>query len=250
MRRSSENIWIGRLLLAVPLIAVIIGILKISGLLVWDSIGDFVVMGIIIGLSAILFVKRSELFVIRLVLSLFAIGWLGFEETTFGSTKVEEVSSNYLIPSEGSLAPPLIIQPIQNPAVKAEVYDFSQNNWTMVNFWASWCNPCIKEMPVIDSFYQRNKLNGLEIIGVTQITPNAGGANKKNQTLEREWSILQLLDISYPIFLDPSGDGVSAYGAEVLPLSFIIDGSGNILKVGEGTSGTMTLLKWLDEQIE
>lgn len=250
MRRSSENIWIGRLLLAVPLIAVIIGILKISGLLVWDSIGDFVVMGIIIGLSAILFVKRSELFVIRLVLSLFAIGWLGFEETTFGSTKVEEVSSNYLIPSEGSLAPPLIIQPIQNPAVKAEVYDFSQNNWTMVNFWASWCNPCIQEMPVIDSFYQRNKLNGLEIIGVTQITPNAGGANKKNQTLEREWSILQLLDISYPIFLDPSGDGVSAYGAEVLPLSFIIDGSGNILKVGEGTSGTMTLLKWLDEQIE
>lgn len=250
MRRSSENIWIGRLLLAVPLIAVIIGILKISGLLVWDSIGDFIVMGIIIGLSAILFVKRSELFVIRLVLSLFAIGWLGFEETTFGSTKVEEVSSNYLIPSEGSLAPPLIIQPIQNPAVKAEVYDFSQNNWTMVNFWASWCNPCIQEMPVIDSFYQRNKLNGLEIIGVTQITPNAGGANKKNQTLEREWSILQLLDISYPIFLDPSGDGVSAYGAEVLPLSFIIDGSGNILKVGEGTSGTMTLLKWLDEQIE
>lgn len=250
MRRSSENIWIGRLLLAVPLIAVIIGILKISGLLVWDSIGDFVVMGIIIGLSAILFVNRSELFVIRLVLSLFAIGWLGFEETTFGSTKVEEVSSNYLIPSEGSLAPPLIIQPIQNPAVKAEVYDFSQNNWTMVNFWASWCNPCIQEMPVIDSFYQRNKLNGLEIIGVTQITPNAGGANKKNQTLEREWSILQLLDISYPIFLDPSGDGVSAYGAEVLPLSFIIDGSGNILKVGEGTSGTMTLLKWLDEQIE
>lgn len=250
MRRSSENIWIGRLLLAVPLIAVIIGILKISGLLVWDSIGDFIVMGIIIGLSAILFVKRSELFVIRLVLSLFAIGWLGFEETTFGSTKVEEVSNNYLIPSEGSLAPPLIIQPIQNPAVKAEVYDFSQNNWTMVNFWASWCNPCIQEMPVIDSFYQRNKLNGLEIIGVTQITPNAGGANKKNQTLEREWSILQLLDISYPIFLDPSGDGVSAYGAEVLPLSFIIDGSGNILKVGEGTSGTMTLLKWLDEQIE
>lgn len=250
MRRSSENIWIGRLLLAVPLIAVIIGILKISGLLVWDSIGDFVVMGIIIGLSAILFVNRSELFVIRLVLSLFAIGWLGFEETTFGSTKVEEVSSNYLIPSEGSLAPPLIIQPIQNPAVKAEVYDFSQNNWTMVNFWASWCNPCIQEMPVIDSFYQRYKLNGLEIIGVTQITPNAGGANKKNQTLEREWSILQLLDISYPIFLDPSGDGVSAYGAEVLPLSFIIDGSGNILKVGEGTSGTMTLLKWLDEQIE
>jgi thiol-disulfide isomerase/thioredoxin len=250
VRRSSENIWIGRLLLAVPLIAVIIGILKISGLLVWDSIGDFIVMGIIIGLSAILFVNRSELFVIRLVLSLFAIGWLGFEETTFGSTKVEEVSSNYVIPSEGSLAPPLIIQPIQNPAVKAEVYDFSQNNWTMVNFWASWCNPCIQEMPVIDSFYQRNKLNGLEIIGVTQITPNAGGANKKNQTLEREWSILQLLDISYPIFLDPSGDGVSAYGAEVLPLSFIIDGSGNILKVGEGTSGTMTLLKWLDEQIE
>lgn len=224
--------------------------LKIVGLLFWDPIGDFLVMAMIIALSGILFIRRSELFITRLMLSLIAIGWLGFEETTFGNRSIEKDNSTFLIPSEGTLAPDLNIQPIHNPASSPAVYDFSQNNWTMVNFWASWCNPCIQEMPVIDSFYQRNKLNGLEIIGVTQITPNAGGANKKNQTLEREWSILQLLDISYPIFLDPSGDGVSAYGAEVLPLSFIIDGSGNILKVGEGTSGTMTLLKWLDEQIE
>lgn len=224
--------------------------LKIVGLLFWDPVGDFLVMAMIIALSGILFIRRSELFITRLILSIIAIGWLGFEETTFGNRSIEKDNSTFLIPSEGTLAPDLNIQPIHNPASRPAVYDFSQNKWTMINFWASWCNPCIQEMPVIDSFYRQNKLNGIEIIGITQISPNAGGANKKQQTLEREWSILDLLNINYPIFLDASGDGVIAYGAEVLPLSFIVDQKGKILKVGEGTKGTMALLDWLDEQIE
>lgn len=224
--------------------------LKKIGLIHWLPLGDFLVMGIIIALSGILFIRRSELFITRLILSLLAISWLGFEEMTFGSITKEKASKNYLIPTEGSQAPMLSIQPIKNPNAKAEAYDFSQNKWTMINFWASWCNPCIQEMPVIDSFYRQNILNGIEIIGITQISPNAGGANKKQQTLEREWSILELLNISYPIFLDSSGDGVNTYGAEVLPISFIIDYKGKILKVGEGTKGTMALLEWLDEQIE
>jgi thiol-disulfide isomerase/thioredoxin len=224
--------------------------LKIVGLLFWDPVGDFLVMAMIIALSGILFIRRSELFITRLMLSLIAIGWLGFEETTFGNRSIEKDKNTFLIPSEGTLAPDLNIQPIHNPVSRPAVYDFSKNKWTMINFWASWCNPCIQEMPVIDSFYRQNKLNGIEIIGITQISPNAGGANKKQQTLEREWSILDLLNINYPIFLDSSGDGVIAYGAEVLPLSFIVDQKGKILKVGEGTKGTMALLDWLDEQIE
>ncbi len=250
MRRLGENTFIGGVLVAMPLIVVTIVTLKIGGLFFWEPLGDFLVMGIIIALSGILFIRRSELFIIRLMLSLVAIGWLGFEEMTFGSVTKEKVNNNYLIPTEGSQAPMLSIQPIKNPNAQTEAYDFSQNKWTMINFWASWCNPCIQEMPVIDSFYRKNKLNGIEIIGITQILPNAGGANKKQQTLEREWNILELLNISYPIFLDSSGDGVNAYGAEVLPISFIIDHKGKILKVGEGTKGTMALLEWLDEQIE
>lgn len=249
--RLRGNTWIDGLLVAIPLAAVITGSLKMMGQLSWNPIGDFFVIGMIIGFSGILFIRRSKLFKIRLVLSLLAIGWLGFEETTFGSyPEKEESNINYIIPAEGSQAPELKIQPIKNPSNHEESYDFSQNQWTMVNFWASWCNPCIQEMPIIDSFYRKNRLKEIDIIGVTQITPNAGGANKRMQSLEREWSILQLLDISYPIFLDPGGEGVSAYGAEVLPISFIVDRNGNILKVGEGTDGTMALLRWLDEQIE
>lgn len=249
--KKSNNIWMDGLLIGAPLIVVVVGSLKMLGHFSWYPLGDFLVMGIIIGLSGILFIRRGQFFNLRLGLSLFAIGWLGFKEMNFGNQpNKEETNYNYLVPAEGSPAPILKIQPIKNPSAVAERYDFSQNKWTMVNFWASWCNPCIQEMPIIDSFYQKNRNKEIEIIGVTQITPNAGGANKMNQTLEREWSILQLLNISYPIFLDQSGDGVSAYGAEVLPISFIVDHTGDILKVGRGTSGTMALLEWLDEQLE
>lgn len=249
--KLSRNTWMNGLLVGIPLAVVVLGSSKMMGQLSWNSVGDFQVIGIIIALSCILLIRRAQLFNIRLGLSLLAIGWLGFEEMNFGTpSNKDKTNSSYLIPVEGSPAPILNIQPIKNLSADPEPYDFSQNKWTMVNFWASWCNPCIQEMPIIDSFYQKNRNKEIEIIGVTQITPNAGGANKMNQTLEREWSILQLLNISYPIFLDQSGDGVSAYGAEVLPITFVINRTGNIEKVGRGTSGTMALLDWLDEQIE
>ncbi len=37
---------------------------------------------------------------------------------------------------------------------------------TVINFWATWCPPCVAELPLLDRFYQENKANGWQVVGI------------------------------------------------------------------------------------
>ena len=43
----------------------------------------------------------------------------------------------------------------------------------LVNFWATWCPPCIEELPLLDAFYQQNKANGWNVLGLAVDQPSA-----------------------------------------------------------------------------
>lgn len=43
----------------------------------------------------------------------------------------------------------------------------------LVNFWATWCPPCIEELPLLDKFYQQNAANGWQVIGLAIDQPSA-----------------------------------------------------------------------------
>ena len=89
----------------------------------------------------------------------------------------------------------------------------------LVNFWATWCGPCRKEMPDFVEVYKQQKANGLEIIGVS---------------LDEEgWDVvrpfLKQYKINFPVVI---GDGklANAYGGiQFLPTSFLIDRNGFIV---------------------
>ena len=42
----------------------------------------------------------------------------------------------------------------------------------LVNFWATWCPPCIEEMPLLDAFYQQNSANGWQVVGLAIDQPS------------------------------------------------------------------------------
>ncbi len=94
----------------------------------------------------------------------------------------------------------------------------------VLNFWATWCGPCRRELPLLDQTAREVAQDGVKIIAV-----NMG---------ESEEEILLFLDdfnVSFPIALDADGSIARLYAVPALPMTFFIDSSGVIQyrRVGE-----------------
>ncbi|HTW86866.1 MAG TPA: TlpA disulfide reductase family protein [Candidatus Binataceae bacterium] len=77
-----------------------------------------------------------------------------------------------LLPATGALAAPDVGQPA--PALVAQELNGQTFNLAaqrgkvvIVNFWATWCSPCRKEMPALNAFYRKYHSQGLEMIGMS-----------------------------------------------------------------------------------
>ncbi len=93
----------------------------------------------------------------------------------------------------------------------------------IVDFWASWCDPCREEMPVLERMYQRYKDQGLVVVGVS-VDRNARNAR----------GFLRRTPVSFPIVHD-GGHGIAdRYSPPRMPSSYIIDRRGVIRHVHEG----------------
>ena len=87
----------------------------------------------------------------------------------------------------------------------------------LVNFWASWCPPCIQEMPVLEKLGKMLDGQPFEIL-----TVNVGEARY------RVWKFVKLIKFGLPVLLDARKDTFTAWGVSVLPTSFLLDKKGRI----------------------
>ena len=95
----------------------------------------------------------------------------------------------------------------------------------LLNFWATWCIPCRQEMPGMEVLWKKYRERGFVVIAVS----NDDGPKERVGTFSR------LLDISYPVLLDPDGKVSGHYGVSGMPTSFLVDRNGKIISriVGE-----------------
>ena len=111
----------------------------------------------------------------------------------------------------------------------------------LLNFWASWCGPCVEEMPVLDRAQQRHAVAGLQIVGIA-----ADSAQATRDFLGRH-------PVAYPILVDdpdlvPNGrDSAVIYGNDrsILPYSVLIGRDGRILAQHYGNFSESSLDAWL-----
>lgn len=96
-----------------------------------------------------------------------------------------------------------------------------------VNFWATWCAPCVKEFPEFQKFVRQQGENGAVVLAL-----NAYDTPEKIQEFLRS---LAINDVR--VLLDSKGETERAYGVVNLPVTFIIDAEG---KVRYMRAGTMT----------
>lgn len=105
----------------------------------------------------------------------------------------------------------------------------------VINFWGTYCPPCVREMPALQSQWEKWSSQGVEIIGINV------GENKV--TVE---NFVAQTGVEFPILMDPNRDAVARYGVGPMPTTFFVTASGKIdhIRIGELDLNT------LDKQIE
>ena len=87
----------------------------------------------------------------------------------------------------------------------------------LINFWATWCTPCLIEMPGMQRL-----MSAMESRPFTILAVNVKEAKAK------VWRFKNLLKVNFPALLDSDGAATEAWEVQFYPTSFLIDSEGNI----------------------
>ena len=87
----------------------------------------------------------------------------------------------------------------------------------LVNYWATWCAPCRKDMPKLDAFYRSHHQQNLEIIGIS-VDRQGDLAKVRKVMASLAYPVAILKDITVDGFGEPEG----------VPITWIIDADGNV----------------------
>jgi len=95
----------------------------------------------------------------------------------------------------------------------------------LLNFWATWCAPCVREMPTLDSLQARLGDQGLAVVAVSEDT----GGLAVVSPFFKQYRLGNL-----EIYLDPTGDLSRSFGLKGLPTTLLIDAEGHVVGGLEG----------------
>jgi len=138
---------------------------------------------------------------------------------------------------EGVLAPSFILQDLKGQSVNSAD---RKGDIILINFWATWCNDCIKEMPEFEKLHQNYKDKGLSIFAIA--------LDKQGRPAVETFLKKENLSLSYPILLDPEGEISRAYRVAWVPVSIIVGRNGKIMEtiLGIRPWGSKEVMKSFD----
>ena len=121
--------------------------------------------------------------------------------------------------------------------------DFANYDLTMVNVFATWCSPCVQEIPDLAEIQKEMKDKGVNIVGVVTDTVDQTGENR--EALEKAKLIRERSKAEYP-FLIPDQNNFNGRlsGIQAFPETFFVDKKGQI--VGETYSGSRNKKAWME----
>jgi thiol-disulfide isomerase/thioredoxin len=119
---------------------------------------------------------------------------------------------------EGKLAPPLEAKTLEGTTIR--MVDL-RGNVVIVNFWATWCEPCREEMPALDAYYQQHKAQGLRILAISV-------DDEKDDALVRALAKKYSFSVAFARNANFKGYGRIWH----VPLTFVVDSDGILRKDG------------------
>jgi thiol-disulfide isomerase/thioredoxin len=134
-----------------------------------------------------------------------------------------------LKPWTGGATPPLVLQDLNGRTHRLADY---RGKVVLVNFWATWCEPCRDEMPSIERLRQSLAGKPFEVLAV-----NIG------EPLGRIERFLEKMPLGFPVLLDRDSGAAKAWKARVVPATFLVGPDGRIRYVHYGE------LDWSSEPV-
>ncbi|MDA8367991.1 MAG: TlpA disulfide reductase family protein [Actinomycetota bacterium] len=128
----------------------------------------------------------------------------------------------------GGAAPAFALPELTDPSATLSLAQL-RGRPVLVNFWASWCVPCRKEMPVLEAAYRRVG-SRVAFLGVDT-----------NDTRAAALSFLRQTGVTYPSVYDPHGTAATAYGLFGLPTTVFVSPKGRILERNVGALSSDSL---------
>jgi peroxiredoxin/predicted negative regulator of RcsB-dependent stress response len=119
----------------------------------------------------------------------------------------------------GKLAPSFAVEDLKAKTVRLQAY---RGKYVLVDFWATWCAPCIGELPRLQAAYRAYRAVGFEIIGVSL---------DESKTAVVDFA--KARNIPWPLVHNASSgaDLVEAFGVSSIPATYLIDPEGNIIRL-------------------
>ncbi len=129
-------------------------------------------------------------------------------------------------PAVGHRAPDFTLPDLESRPV--QLSQVLRDKAVLLNFWATWCPPCRREMPTMERAYRDYRQRGLEILAISM---DAGDQRTVTEMVGR---FMREFTLSFPALLDLDGEVVRAYRLRGLPTTVLIDRTGTIRAVEIG----------------
>lgn len=170
--------------------------------------------------------KRKRFLMRSSILSVLAIvlGYVFYTNFMSGEEKAIQ---------EGDIAPNFILTTMEGEKVELEEL---RGQGVFLNFWGTYCPPCVDEMPYMDNQYQDFKDRGVEILAV-----NVG---ESDLAIER---FADRLDLTFPILKDKNKSVMDRYGVGPLPSTYLLDENGEVQRVLTGAMTEDDIKSYMEE---
>jgi peroxiredoxin len=124
------------------------------------------------------------------------------------------------VPAVGAAAPDFTLRALSGPNLRLQE---QRGQVVLVNFWATWCGPCRKELPHLDRIADKYKSSGLVMLGVNV-----------DDDVRNAAEVAAKLGVKFPVLLDTDKKVSRLYDLNSMPSTLLIDRSGRVRYVHRG----------------